>query len=165
MPSYLVQARHMQLMKASWFTAVPYMVSTILGIAVGKLRSILTPEAVRQGKRRALLITFILLCAVVLLTNTVSNEYVVLGLISLSLTFISSALTLNIAMCNDLVWDPEMAGTALGIQILGGNSFGLLAPILTGYIVKTTGRQRLFPGGRLAYSGSTVFLQHDQEAA
>jgi len=140
LPSYLVQARHMQLMKASWFTAVPYMVSTILGIAVGKLSdSILTPEAVKQGKRRALLITFILLSAVVLLTNAVSNEYVVLGLISLSLTFISSALTLNIAMCNDLVWDPEMAGTALGIQILGGNSFGLLAPILTGYIVKTTG--------------------------
>jgi ACS family glucarate transporter-like MFS transporter len=61
------------------------------------------------------------------------------ALIAVALTSISSALTLNIAMCNDLVWDPSMAATALGFQILGGNTFGIFAPILTGYIVKTTG--------------------------
>jgi ACS family glucarate transporter-like MFS transporter len=140
LPSYLVRERHMDLMKASWFTALPYLISVVLGILIGKLSdSILTPEAVKQGKRRTLLIIFILLSSVVLLTNVVSNQWVVVALISLALTSISSALTLNIAMCNDLVWDPTMAATALGFQILGGNTFGIFAPILTGYIVKTTG--------------------------
>jgi ACS family glucarate transporter-like MFS transporter len=140
LPSYLVQARHMQLMKASWFTAVPYLVSVVLGILIGKFSdSILTPEAVKQGKRRTLLIVFILLSSVVLLTTLIHNEWLVLALISMSLTCISSALTLNIAMNNDLVWNPNMAGTALAIQIISGNLFGLLAPILTGYIVKATG--------------------------
>jgi len=140
LPSYLVRERHMDLMKASWFTAMPYLLSVVFGILIGKLSdSILTPEAVKQGKRRQLLIVFILLSSVVLITNMVSNQWLVVVLIAVALTSISSALTLNIAMCNDLVWDPSMAATALGFQILGGNSLGFLAPILTGYIVKTTG--------------------------
>jgi ACS family glucarate transporter-like MFS transporter len=140
LPSYLVRERHMDLMKASWFTAMPYLLSVVFGILIGKLSdSLLTPEAVKQGKRRHLLIVFILLSSIVLLTNVVSNQWVVVVLIAVALTSISSALTLNIAMCNDLVWDPSMAATALGFQILGGNSLGFLEPILTDYIVKTTG--------------------------
>ena len=131
------------------------------GILIGKLSdSILTPEAVKQGKRRTLLIVFILLSSVVLLTNVVSNQWVVVALISVALTCISSALTLNIAMCNDLVWDPTMAATALGFQILGGNAFGLFAPILTGYIVKSTGsfNSAFFLAGGLLFLGAITSL-------
>jgi ACS family glucarate transporter-like MFS transporter len=161
LPSYLVRERHMDLMKASWFTALPYLISVVLGILIGKLSdSILTPEAVKQGKRRTLLIVFILLSSVVLLTNVVNNQWVVVALISLALTSISSALTLNIAMCNDLVWDPTMAATALGFQILGGNTFGIFAPILTGYIVKTTGSftSAFFLAGGLLFLGAATSL-------
>jgi ACS family glucarate transporter-like MFS transporter len=62
-----------------------------------------------------------------------------LVLVSASLTCISSALTLNIAMTSDLVWNPNMVGTAMGLLILGGNLFGIVAPIVTGLIVKWTG--------------------------
>jgi ACS family glucarate transporter-like MFS transporter len=161
LPSYLVRERHMDLMKASWFTALPYLISVVLGIAIGKLSdSILTPEAVKQGKRRTLLIVFILLSSVVLLTNVVNNQWVVVALISIALTSISSALTLNIAMCNDLVWDPTMAATALGFQILGGNTFGIFAPILTGYIVKTTGSftSAFYLAGALLFLGAATSL-------
>jgi MFS family permease len=140
LPSYLVQARHMQLMRASWFTSAPYLVAAVLGIFTGRLSDrTLTAEGLRQGKRRKLLAVFILLSSVVLGTTLAHNEYVAAVLISISLTCISSALTLNIAMSNDLVWSGQVAGTVLGIVILGGNSFGLIAPILTGYIIKKTG--------------------------
>jgi MFS family permease len=140
LPSYLVQARHMQLMRASWFTSVPYLVAAVLGIFIGRLSDrALTAEGLRQGKRRTLLTVFILLSSVVLGTTLAHNEYIAAVLISISLTCISSALTLNIAMSNDLVWSGQVAGTVLGIVILGGNSFGLIAPILTGYIIKKTG--------------------------
>jgi nitrate/nitrite transporter NarK len=64
---------------------------------------------------------------------------VLLLLISISLACISSALSLNIALANDLVWNPQMLGITVGFMILGGNIFGSLVPIVTGYIVKFTG--------------------------
>jgi hypothetical protein len=67
------------------------------------------------------------------------NEYLLLLLISISLACISSALSLNIALTNDLVWNPAMVGIATSFLILGGNMFGSLVPIATGYIVKWTG--------------------------
>jgi ACS family glucarate transporter-like MFS transporter len=140
LPSYLVQSRHMSLAKASWFTSIPYVVAVALGLLVGKLSdSLLTREAIKQGKRRTLLIIFILLSSVVLLTNMVANEYLLLFLISISLACISSALSLNIALTNDLVWNPQIVGSAVGFLILGGNIFGSFVPIATGYIVKWTG--------------------------
>ena len=140
LPSYFVQARHMSLAKASWFTAVPYIVAVVLGLLIGKLSdSLLTHEAIKQGGRRTLLIAFILSSGLVLLTNMISNEYLLLLVISISLACISSALSLNIALTNDLVWNPAMVGTATGFLILGGNIFGSLVPIATGYIVKWTG--------------------------
>jgi MFS family permease len=140
LPSYLVQSRHMSLVKASWFTSIPYVVAVVLGLLIGKFSdSVLTREAIKQGKRRTLLIVFILLSGVVLLTNMVANQYVLLLLISISLACISSALSLNIALTNDLVWNPEMVGIAIGFLILGGNIFGSFVPIATGYIVKWTG--------------------------
>lgn len=140
LPSYLVQSRHMSLVKASWFTSVPYVAAVVLGLLIGKLSDlILTPEAVRQGKRRTLLIVFIVLSSIVLVTNMVANQYLLLVLVSVSLTCISSALSLNIALTNDLVWNSEMVGSAVGFLILGGNIFGSLVPIATGYIVKWTG--------------------------
>jgi MFS family permease len=140
LPSYLVQSRHMSLVKASWFTSIPYVVAVILGLLIGKLSdAVLTRESIRQGKRRTLLIVFILLSCTVLLINVVANELLLLLLISISLACISSALSLNITLTNDLVWNPEMVGVAMGFLMLGGNIFGSLVPIATGYIVKWTG--------------------------
>jgi MFS family permease len=140
LPSYLVQSRHMSLFRASWFTSVPYIVAVVLGLLIGRLSDrMLTHDAIRQGKRRSLLIVFILLSGVVLLTNMIANEYLLLLLVSLSLACISSALSLNIALTNDLVWNPAMVGIATAFIILGGNIFGTLVPIATGYIVKWKG--------------------------
>jgi hypothetical protein len=92
LPSYLVQSRHMSLLKAGWFTSVPYIFAMVLGLLVGKLSdSLLTHEAVRQGKRRGLLIVFILLSGAVRLTNMVANEYPLLVLLSFCLVCISSS--------------------------------------------------------------------------
>ncbi|HZZ14526.1 MAG TPA: MFS transporter, partial [Candidatus Sulfotelmatobacter sp.] len=130
----------MSLVKASWFTSIPYVMAVILGLLIGKLSdTVLTREAIKQGKRRTLLIIFILLSCTVLLINMVANEWLLLLLISISLACISSALSLNITLTNDLVWNPEMVGVAMGFLMLGGNIFGSLVPIITGYIVKWTG--------------------------
>lgn len=140
LPSYLVQSRHMLMTKAGWFTSVPYMVAAVMGLLVGKLSdALLSKESIRQGKRKILLLVFIFLSGSVLLIDAVSNQYLLLLVVSISLTCISSALALNITLTIDLIWNPEMLGVAVGFIILGGNVAGSLVPIITGYIVKWTG--------------------------
>jgi ACS family glucarate transporter-like MFS transporter len=140
LPSYLVQARGMRLMKAGIFAALPYFVAVVLGILIGKISDqVLDAEKMKQGNRRIAVIAFLLFSSVVLLTNMIQNEWVVLALISISLTSISSAITLNFALAHDLIREPRVTGTVIGTQVLGGNIFGLTAPIITGFIVKATG--------------------------
>jgi ACS family glucarate transporter-like MFS transporter len=135
-----MQARGMRLMKAGIYSALPFLIAVILGIFIGKISDkILNADKMKRGHRRAAVITFMLLSSVVLLTNMVRNEFVVLALISISLTSISSAITLNFALANDLITEPRVTGTVMGTQVLGGNIFGLMAPMVTGFIVKATG--------------------------
>ena len=63
-------------------------------------------------------------------------------------------------MTNDLVWHADMAGTALAILILGGNCFGVLAPIVTGYIIKETGSfdSAFYLAGGLLFFGALTAL-------
>ena len=161
LPSYFVQERHMDLLKASLFTAVPYLLASVLSVGVGHLSDkLLTPEGVRQGQRRWLLLAFIILSCMVVLTNLIANQYLMLILVCGTLTCISSALTLNIAMTSDLVWNPNRVGTALGISMLGGNIFGIAAPILTGLIVKWTGSfsNAFYVAGALLLCGVVTLL-------
>lgn len=161
LPSYFVAARGMQLMKASMFNAVPYLVAVVLGIYFGRLSDkILTPVALKQGKRRTLLIVFILASCTELFITVIDNEFIALLLISWTLSCISTATVLNNALCNDLVENPNMVGTATGMCILGGNSFGMFAPIITGYIVKATGSfdSAFFFAGGLLILGALISL-------
>jgi len=159
LPSYLVQAKNFTLMKAGMWGTVPFVVAVILGIFFGKVSDlILTPDKVIQGKRRQMMILFMLLSSVELFAAVINNAYAILLLIALSLSAMASALSLNVALTNDLVKDPKVAGTAFGILILGGNTFGLMAPILTGYIVKTTGSfdSAFFLAGAILIFGALV---------
>jgi dipeptide/tripeptide permease len=45
----------------------------------------------------------------------------------------------NGALVSDLLRSPGDAGRAFAFLVLGGNTFGLLAPIVTGYVVAATG--------------------------
>ena len=45
----------------------------------------------------------------------------------------------NDALVGDLLRSPNDTGRATAFLVLGGNTFGLLAPIVTGYVVAATG--------------------------
>jgi ACS family glucarate transporter-like MFS transporter len=61
-------------------------------------------------------------------------------LISISLSFISTSITMNITLTNDLLRVPSSSGQANSLLMIGGNIFGLLAPIVTGFVVQITGQ-------------------------
>jgi ACS family glucarate transporter-like MFS transporter len=57
----------------------------------------------------------------------------------LPVSFGGTATATNAALCNDLLRSQADSGRAFAFMVLGGNVFGLLAPIITGYIVQATG--------------------------
>jgi dipeptide/tripeptide permease len=60
----------------------------------------------------------------------------------------------TLALKVDLIEDPKIAWTVFGVVVLGGNLFGLLAPILTGDIVRATGSFN----GAFAVSGALSLI-------
>ena len=140
LPSYLIQARGMNLMRAGFFSSIPYIAGIIMEIAFGKLSDrALTPERLKYGGRRHQACILIILSSVILLINIAHREAAVIAVISMALACNTTVIALLYALTNDLIEDPKTTGTVFGIVVLGGNLFGLLAPIVTGYIVKATG--------------------------
>jgi ACS family glucarate transporter-like MFS transporter len=140
LPSYLQAERGISMIKSGWLTALPYLGATLLTILLGKLSdSRLTPEAAQAGGRRRMVAATMLVAAVILLTPFVSDIYTILFLIMVALTGVATTIGLNIALLSDLLRSAGDAGRATGLLILGGNIFGILAPIVTGYVVQSTG--------------------------
>ena len=63
-------------------------------------------------------------------------------------------------MTSDLLRSPSDAGRAFAFVVLGGNTFGLLAPIVTGYLVQATANfsSAFIAAALLALFGAVVTL-------
>jgi ACS family glucarate transporter-like MFS transporter len=140
LPTYFERARGMSIMNSSLLTSAPYATACILGIGLGWLSDrLLTPEALSRGARRNMICTVLLLSSVVLLTPLLESNWAIVAIISIALTCVSTAMSMNIALTNDLLREQSYAGVATSFLILGGNLFGLAAPIVTGYAVAASG--------------------------
>ncbi len=140
LPSYLMHDRGMTLMQAGLYGTIPYIVGVALEIFFGRLSDrILTPERLKNGGRRNQVILFLILSSVILLISVVHTKWAILALISLALSFNTTTVTFMYSLTNDLVEDPQIAGAAFGVLLVGGNLFGMAAPVVTGYLVKATG--------------------------
>jgi dipeptide/tripeptide permease len=60
-------------------------------------------------------------------------------IITVSLCTLSGTISMHYALMNDLLRNDANAGTASSLVAFGGNTFGLIAPIVTGYIIAGTG--------------------------
>jgi MFS family permease len=139
LPSYLAATRGLNVFSSGLYSAVPYAAATVLGIVLGWVSDRLVRRRAGQpGERRKLISGVLLLSSVILLAPFVSSIWVILLLIGVSLACVSTAMAMNIALTNDLLRDGGSAGTAVSLLILGGNVFGIMAPIVTGYLVSAT---------------------------
>jgi MFS family permease len=140
LPSYLQATRHLTILKTGLFSAIPFAATVVLSLAVGALSDRLLRGLDRQtGHRRWMVAAMLLVSAVVLLTPMVSNIWVILLLMTVSLTGTSAATGLNNALLTDLLPSSSNAGTANGVLVVGGNIFGMMAPVVTGYVIAGTG--------------------------
>ncbi|MDA8249611.1 MAG: MFS transporter [Rhodospirillales bacterium] len=161
MPSYLQATRHLGILQTGLYSALPYAVAVLGTMLVGRLSDrMLRARGAAGGQRRYTVAGMMLVSAVILAVPFVADIRLILLLFTVSLTGIASAVGLNIALLNDLLAEPGDSGKANGFLVSGGNLFGILAPILTGYVVAGTGRYDgafLIAGG-LPPRGATVCL-------
>ena len=141
LPTYLQAERGISIARSGWLTALPYFGAVVVTVLLGRLSDArLSPETVRSGGRRRMVAGMMLVASVILLAPLVTDVYLILLLIMVALSGVATTIGLNIALLSDLLRSDRDAGRATGLLILGGNVFGILAPIVTGYVVQLTGR-------------------------
>ncbi|MBN3723999.1 MFS transporter [Burkholderia sp. Ac-20379] len=161
LPSYLQATRHLSITKTGMFAAVPYAVSVVLCIAAGRLSDMYVKRGgVSTGRRRNAVALAMLLGAVILAVPFTENLTALLIVFSITLTGIASTTSLNFALLNDLLPSSRDVGKAMAFVVVGGNIFGMIAPIATGYVVATTGSYDWAFGiaGLLLVSGATIIV-------
>lgn len=162
LPNYLQAERGMSMLKSGAFMALPFLGAVILTALIGKFSdTLLTEETIRTGGRRRMAALSMLAGSLILLTPLVGNVYVILFLIMIALSGVASTVAMNIALVSDLLRSSADAGRATGLLILGGNIFGILAPIVTGYVIQSTGNfdyAFVVAGGLLVVGALAVFL-------
>jgi MFS family permease len=161
LPSYLRATKGLNLMSTGLYTALPYGVASVLCILVGLLGDrMLRREDVAKGGRRKLIACAMGLAAIILLAPAVNSLPVLIGLLALSLTGVASTTSQIFALTNDLLPNPRDIGVVMGFVVVGGNVFGMLAPIVTGYVIALTGSYSwafFIAGGLLALGATSVF--------
>jgi dipeptide/tripeptide permease len=102
----------------------------------------------------------LLLTSVGLAIPLVQSLAAVLALVTIAVSFANVGPAANGALVGDLLRSPGDAGRAFAFLVLGGNAFGLLAPIVTGYVVAATGsfNSAFVVAGALALIGAVAAL-------
>lgn len=140
MPTYLQSTQQMSIMGTGIFTAIPYLCTVVLGllIARGSDRA-LSSEAVRAGRRRVFIAAMMVLSLLILVAPMIGSIWQLMVVLTLVLTGSTTAAGLNFTLASDLLQNPRDVSRVISMVAFGGNSFGLIAPIITGYIVAGTG--------------------------
>jgi MFS family permease len=161
LPNYLQTARHMSVVESGFYTSIPFFIATAVNVIANWAGDrLLSVEAVRAGLRRYLVALCLLLTAAGMLIPYVESLTAVVVLISITVSFASAGPAANATLTSDLLRSPSDAGRAFAFLVLGGNVFGLLAPVVTGYLVEASGNfsSAFIAGGALALTGAVVTL-------
>ncbi|MBW4093239.1 MAG: MFS transporter [Proteobacteria bacterium] len=131
-PLYVIKTRHMSMVGGGLLSAILF-----AGVSVGLVLNGFVAD--RFGRVRAVsFLTFLAALALALFTRVQSPVllFVLMGLGGVLGAYISSA----IALVTDTT-SPEIAGTAFGIALFGGEIGAVLGPITGGFLAQTFGLQ------------------------
>jgi MFS family permease len=144
LPGFLQSSYHLTVMQAGGYTAVPFALSTVLSIALSYCCDrVLTPLAIHDGARRYAVALGALLSASIVLTPYVGSIGLATTVLTVALTFNTFAQSMNFALANDRLRSPADVGRTYAFFTLGGITFGILGPIVTGYLVALTGNFKI----------------------
>jgi ACS family glucarate transporter-like MFS transporter len=140
LPTYLVQSRGTKLLASGFDLAFTYLGATVLILIIGRISDqLLNERSVAAGHRRYAVVVLLLMATAMAYAPFTESNTLLLMLIGLSVACVNSVFTMQWSLTNDLLRDTGSVGTAIAIVQMGGQVFGLAAPIVTGYLVAATG--------------------------
>ncbi|WP_428374370.1 MFS transporter [Lichenicoccus sp.] len=152
-PVYLVQVRHMSILKVGVVAAIPAMCGFLGGILGGLVSDGLQRRGYSLTVSRKLpIVAGMLLSTSIVVANYVALDAVVIAVMALAF-FGKGVGALGWAVMADIA-PKEMTGVCAGVFNMIGNLSGVVTPIAIGYIVQGTGS---FDGG-LAFVGAHAVL-------
>lgn len=160
-PSYLVQQHHLDIKSMSLTTMIPWIVGFV-GLALGGYISdkIFKITGRLLLSRKIVLVVCLLLAAICVgLAGTVSSVASAVLLMSVSIFFLYVTGAIYWAIIQDVVHKSRVGGTSGFIHLIGSIS-GIVGPIVTGYIVQSTGKfdSAFILAGTVAALGAILVL-------
>lgn len=139
LPSYLSTTHHVDLLRSALYTSVPWIIATMLDLAVGGW---LVDALIQRGRnpvrvRQAVLIGGTALGLGILGAANAHTAATALFWISVSIGGLSAASPVGWSIPS-LIAPKESVGTVGGILNFGNQVSGIAAPIVTGYVVQAT---------------------------
>jgi ACS family glucarate transporter-like MFS transporter len=159
LPNYLQTQRGLSIVNSGLATAVPFLIGGAIIIVTNWIGDkTLTPATMGTGARRNVAVACLLLCALGSAIPYTGSLTLVVILSIFPIAFGGTATGVNAALTNDLLRSKADSGRAFAFLVLGGNVFGLTAPIITGYIVQLTGSfsSAFILAGALSLIGAAV---------
>jgi ACS family glucarate transporter-like MFS transporter len=146
-PVYLVQERHMTILKAGFVAALP----AIAGFLGGILGGVISDRMIKAGyslsaARKTPIVAGMLLAMSMIVCNYVEQDWVVVAVMSLAF-FGKGIGALGWAVVSDTS-PKEAGGLSGGLFNTFGNTAGITTPIAIGYILQATG----------SFAGALVFV-------
>jgi ACS family glucarate transporter-like MFS transporter len=159
LPSYLQQEKGLSLIDAGMLTAVPFALASVFGVGLGWVSDrLLTPETVQMGRRRSMVAVMLLGVSLTVLVPIIDRLWIIILILAFVRALGQAGSALNFALVTDLVRSRADIGKVTAVTVMGGNTFGLMAPIVTGYVIALTGSfDRAFVvAGLLPLAGAAV---------
>jgi nitrate/nitrite transporter NarK len=147
LPDYLVTVRHLTLVRAGFYAALPYLVYGLCQPLGGWITDRLIRFGWDETRTRKTAITVALLCGLLLIpaTRVESPQVAIVLMMGGSLVGLAAGNLFAVVQC---CAPADQVGIWTGIENFVGNIGGVLAPILTGLLIARTGSY--FPGFALA---------------
>ncbi|HGW2795957.1 TPA: MFS transporter [Klebsiella pneumoniae] len=160
-PSYLVQQHHLDIKQMSLTTMIPWIVGFV-GLALGGYISdkIFKLTGRLLLSRKIVLVVCLLMAAICVgLAGTVSSVVPAVLLMSVSIFFLYVTGAIYWAIIQDVVHKSRVGGASGFIHLIGSVS-GIVGPIVTGYIVQSTGKfdSAFVLAGTIAALGALLVL-------
>ena len=138
LPSYLINVRQLTMIKAGIYAALPMVVFGLAQPLGGGLADHLISRGFNPGRTRKTIISIAFLCGLLIIpaAHVTSPNMALLLLMGCCLVGFSAA---NQLVLLQNCTPPKEVGVAVGVYNFVGNIAGVLAPIVTGYIIKASG--------------------------
>ncbi len=143
LPGYLVLSRGFSIIKMGWYASLPW----IAGFIAQPLAGWISDRLIHRGisvtlSRKSIIIVMHLVAASVVVVGYVNDAMTAVWLLTLSVACESAATSILWTTCTDVA-PRAAAGSLAGIMNTAGALAGILAPTVTGFLVKITGSFRL----------------------